>query len=136
MFAYCDIFSSIALSRPTKLVYDCNAEELVRENQQGPSHAVNDVGLEWMYGLPDGLAILTIKIINLRHSQMPPIDRIAEALKIETALRDWKVWPNQTINSIMRVQRMSTQEIWRHFVILYLYQVISMRTLIQTAYTH
>jgi hypothetical protein len=122
IFAYCDVFSSIALSRPTRLVYDCNVEELLRRNQEGPDRSNVNTGLEWMAGLPDALMMLMIQVINLQHSQMLPTDRIAQATQIETALRNWKVWPSQIPNSVMKVQRMSAQEIWRHFVILYLYQ--------------
>lgn len=67
--------------------------------------------------------MLIVRIINLRHSHCSPAERIALAAKIETDVRDWKVWPSPITNSMMRIQRMSAQEIWRHFVILCLYQV-------------
>ncbi|KDN50171.1 hypothetical protein RSAG8_01507, partial [Rhizoctonia solani AG-8 WAC10335] len=125
-FVWCDIFTAIAASRPTRLIYDCNAEILLRKNQMGPNPAdmTLDVGLEWMCGLPDAMLMLIIQIINLRHSSLSRTERLIHADRIEKALRDWKVWPSKTTNSIMRVQRMGAQEIWRYFSILYLYQAI------------
>lgn len=122
VFVWYDVFSSIAVSRPTRLVYDCYVEDLLRDNQKGPNRT--GAGLEWVVGLPDALLMLTIQIINLRHSRYSSTERTAQATKIEAALRDWKVWPSPITNPTMRVQRMSAQEIWRHFVILYLYQAI------------
>ncbi|CAE6425753.1 unnamed protein product [Rhizoctonia solani] len=128
MFAWSDIFSAIVTSRPTRLVYDCNVDALLHKNQQGPEPGVSDSGLEWMCGLPDAFLLLTIQIVNLKHTLLPPAERMARAAIIETALRCWKVWPTGITNSVMRVQRISAQEIWRHFVILYLYQAIHKAT--------
>lgn len=123
IFVWCDVFSSLALGHPTRLVYDCDPEELLRKNQEGPTYLANGAGLEWLAGLPDALLMLTIQIVNLRHTQCLPSERTVRALKIEAALQEWKVWPSPITNSMMRIQRMSAQEIWRHFVVLYLYQV-------------
>ncbi|CAE6395962.1 unnamed protein product [Rhizoctonia solani] len=125
-FVWCDIFTAIAASRPTRLTYDCNVETLLRKNQEAPNSVdVNmDVGLEWMCGLPDAMLMLIIQIVNLRHSPLSQTERLIHAARIEKALRDWKVWLSRTTNSIMRVQRMGAQEIWRYFAILYLYQAI------------
>ncbi|CAE7225623.1 unnamed protein product [Rhizoctonia solani] len=125
-FVWCDIFTAIAASRPTRLVYDCNAEILLHKNQMGPNPAdmTLDIGLEWMCGLPDAMLMLIIQVINLSHSPLSRPERLVHAAGIEKALRDWKVWPSKTTNSIMRIQRMGAQEIWRYFAILYLYQAI------------
>ncbi|CAE6425082.1 unnamed protein product [Rhizoctonia solani] len=125
-FAWCDIFTAIALSFPTRLVYDCDAKTLLSKNQDGPNPTDMDmeVGLEWMCGLPDALLMLIIQIINLRHSSFSQTERLVHAARIERALRDWKVWPSRTTNSVMKVRRMAAQEIWRYFTILYLYQAI------------
>ncbi|KAH7345277.1 hypothetical protein B0J17DRAFT_639176 [Rhizoctonia solani] len=128
IFAWSDIFSAIVTSRPTRLAYDCNVDMLLRKNQQGPDPGVPDSGLEWMCGLPDAFLLLTIQTINLKHALLSPAERIARAAIIETALRDWKIWPTGITNSMMRVQRISAQEIWRHFVLLYLYQAIHKAT--------
>ncbi|CAE6446343.1 hypothetical protein ACGC1H_001678 [Rhizoctonia solani] len=125
-FVWCDIFTAIAASQPTRLIYDCNAEILCRKNQMGPNPVdmTLDVGLEWMCGLPDAILMLIIQIINLHHSSLSRTERLIHAAGIEKSLRDWKVWPSKTPNSVMRVQRMGAQEIWRYFAILYLYQAI------------
>ncbi|CAE6506959.1 unnamed protein product [Rhizoctonia solani] len=125
-FVWCDVFTAIAASRPTRLVYDCNAEMLLRRNQTGPNpiDMTLDVGLEWMCGLPDAIMMLIIQIINLRHSSLSRTERFNHAAGIEKSLREWKVWPSKIMNSIIRVQRMGAQEIWRYFAILYLYQAI------------
>ncbi|CAE6523947.1 unnamed protein product [Rhizoctonia solani] len=124
MFAWCDVFSAIATSRPTRLVYDFNAGALLQRNQEGPNIPLLDSGLEWMCGLPDALLLLIIQIINLKHAPISQSERTIRAATIEAALRGWKVWPTNIPNSMMRVQRVGAQEIWRHFTILYLYQAI------------
>ncbi|KAJ1311729.1 hypothetical protein OPQ81_010199 [Rhizoctonia solani] len=124
LFAWSDVFSAMATSRPTRLVYDCNVDILLRRNQEGPDSPFLDRGLEWLSGLPDAFLLLTIQILNLKHAPISPTDRITQAAKIEAALRGWKVWPSDIANSVMRVQRVSAQEIWRHSTILYLYQAI------------
>ncbi|KAL5641536.1 hypothetical protein ACGC1H_001876 [Rhizoctonia solani] len=128
LFAWCDVFSAMATSRPARLVYDCNVDVLLQRNQAGPDNPFLDNGLEWMSGLPDAFLLLTIQILNLKHASMSPIERIARAATIEEALRGWKVWPSGIANSVMKVQRMSAQEIWRHFTILYLYQAVHKAT--------
>ncbi|CAE6428856.1 unnamed protein product [Rhizoctonia solani] len=128
LFAWCDVFSAMATSRPTWLAYDCNADALLSRNQKGQELPYLDSGLEWMCGLPDAFLLLTIQILNLTHASISPTERIARAATIEAALRSWKVWPSGIPNSVMRIQRVSAQEIWRHSTILYLYQVIHKAT--------
>ncbi|CAE6430998.1 unnamed protein product [Rhizoctonia solani] len=128
LFAWCDVFSAMATSRPTRLVYDCNVDALLQRNQAGPDNPFLDNGLEWISGLPDAFLLLTIQILNLKHASMSPIERITRAATIEEALRGWKVWPSGIANSVMRVQRMSAQEIWRHSTILYIYQAVHKAT--------
>ncbi|KAG8734016.1 hypothetical protein FRC11_013502, partial [Ceratobasidium sp. 423] len=122
MFAWCDVFSAIATSRPTRLAYDCNVDALLKRNQEGPDVSPSDSGLEWMSGLPDAFLLLIIQILNLKHGSVSQTERVSQAATIEAALRGWKVWPTNVPNSTMRIQRVSAQEIWRHFTILYLYQ--------------
>ncbi|CUA77568.1 C6 transcription factor, putative [Rhizoctonia solani] len=128
LFAWCDVFSAIATSRPTRLVYDCNVDALLQRNQAGPDAPLLDSGLEWMAGFPDAFLLLTMQILNLKHTSMSPAERISQATAIEAALRGWKVWPSDITNSTMRIQRVSAQEVWRHFTILYLYQAVHQAT--------
>ncbi|KDN42912.1 hypothetical protein RSAG8_06438, partial [Rhizoctonia solani AG-8 WAC10335] len=128
IFAWCDVFSAMATSRPARLVYDCNVDALLQRNQAGPDTPLLGSGLEWMAGLPDAFLLLSIQILNLKHTPMSPTERITRAATIEAALRGWKVWPSGIANSVMRVQRVGAQEIWRHFTILYLYQAVHKAT--------
>ncbi|KAF8680015.1 hypothetical protein RHS04_04691 [Rhizoctonia solani] len=124
IFAWCDVCTAMTTSRPTHLLYDCNADALLSRNQNGPDPSSFDNGLEWLTGLPDAFSLLTIQILNLKHKQISSTELIARAATIEAALRAWKIWPTSTTNSMMKIQRISAQEIWRHSIILYLYQVI------------
>ncbi|KAH7345275.1 fungal-specific transcription factor domain-containing protein [Rhizoctonia solani] len=128
MLAWCDVFSAMATSRPTRLVYDCNVGPLLQRNQEGPDTPLLDRGIEWMSGLPDAFLLLTIQILNLKHGSFSPTERTSRAAGIEAALRGWKVWPSGITNSVMIIQRASAQEIWRHFTILYLYQAVHKAT--------
>ncbi|ELU41561.1 hypothetical protein AG1IA_04411 [Rhizoctonia solani AG-1 IA] len=131
IFAWCDVCTAMTTSRPTHLLYDCNADALLSRNQNGPDPPSFDNGLEWLTGLPDAFSLLTIQILNLKHKQISSTELIARAATIEAALRAWKIWPTSTTNSMMKIQRISAQEIWRHSIILYLYQV----SLIQIVFT-
>ncbi|KAF8761173.1 hypothetical protein RHS01_01074 [Rhizoctonia solani] len=124
IFAWCDVCTAMTTSRPTHLLYDCNADALLSRNQNGPDPPSFDNGLEWLTGLPDAFSLLTIQILNLKQKQISSTELIARAATIEAALRAWKIWPTSTTNSMMKIQRISAQEIWRHSIILYLYQVI------------
>ncbi|GAB1519385.1 hypothetical protein RhiTH_002451 [Rhizoctonia solani] len=123
IFAWCDVCTAMATSRPTHLLYDCNADALLSRNQNGPDPPSFDNGLEWMTGLPDAFLLLTIQILDLKHKPISSTELITRAVTIEAALRAWKIWPTSTTNSMMKIQRISAQEIWRHSIVLYLYQV-------------
>ncbi|KAG9121194.1 hypothetical protein FRC07_002955 [Ceratobasidium sp. 392] len=125
-FAWCDILAAIALSRPTMLNYVCDVDPLLRANLEGrdKDDAGVDAGLEWIVGCPDFFTMLMVQIINLHQNRTPQPERIAQAAHIEEVARAWIIRPTQTSNPLLRVERMAAQEIWRHAVILYLYNTI------------
>lgn len=123
ILAWCDILSAVALSQPTRLSYHFNLEKLLRDNLEGRETDNGDAGLEWMIGCPDAFTMLMVEIITLAHSLVSQTDRFARARAIEGAVRAWKVRPSDVKNSVLRMRRISAQEIWRHCVILYLHKV-------------
>jgi hypothetical protein len=122
-FVWSDVLGAMALSRPTILTYTCNVDQLLLDNLEGRNTADTDTGLEWIAGCPDVFTMLMVQIINLCQSRASVSERIVRAERIEEVARAWKIWPKWTRGSAMRVQRMAAQEIWRHTVILYLYNV-------------
>ncbi|KAG9097647.1 hypothetical protein FS749_005804 [Ceratobasidium sp. UAMH 11750] len=123
-FAWCDILGAVALSRPTMLTYVCDVEPLLQANREGRDRDDTDAGLEWIVGCPDVFTMLMVQIINLRQSRLAQPERMAQAARIEEVARAWIIRPTQTSNPLLRVERMAAQEIWRHAIILYLYNTI------------
>lgn len=113
----------MALSHPTRLSYHFNLDRLLRDNLEGRDTSNGNGGLEWMVGCPDAFTMLMVEIVNLTHSRIPHVDKIAGAEKIEATARAWQIRPGDVDNSVMRMRRMSAQEIWRHTIILYLHKV-------------
>ncbi|KAF8609208.1 hypothetical protein BDV93DRAFT_550748 [Ceratobasidium sp. AG-I] len=124
ILAWCDILSAVALSRPTKLSYHFNFDRLLRDNLEGRDTSDGNGGLEWMVGCPDIFTMLMVEVVNLTHSPIPHVDKIGRASKIEATIWAWQVRPGDVDNSVLRMRRMSAQEIWRHTVILYLHKAI------------
>ncbi|QRW03663.1 Fungal specific transcription factor domain [Ceratobasidium sp. AG-Ba] len=105
VFAWCDILSAMALSRPTLFTYETDIEPLL----------VVD---------PDARPQLPTTMTALRDMNVSPEEKRARAEAIENSIRAWQARPSQTSNSFLKVVRMSAQEIWRHSMILFLYHAI------------
>lgn len=118
IFSWCDILSSMAMSRPTLFNYRTNIDSSQR------NHYPPDVGLEWLSGCPDTLAITLARISNLRHSNLSQFNKLVEATRIEQTVLSWSGLPQGTNRSLQVVSRMAVQEIWRHTALLYLHQAI------------
>jgi hypothetical protein len=125
VFAWCDILSAMALSRPTLFRYETNIEHLLTVDPEGPPPIAedDDVGLEWMVGCPNVMIVLMARISALRDLNVSPEEKRVLAEAIEGSIRAWQARPSQTNNSFLKVVRMSAQEIWRHAMILFLYHV-------------
>ncbi|QRV90833.1 Fungal specific transcription factor domain [Ceratobasidium sp. AG-Ba] len=123
-FAWCDILAAVALSRSPLVTYICDVEPLLRDNIQGRESDTDDVGIGWVVGCPDAFTMLLVQIINLRQSNIPQFEKLVRAVRIEEIARAWIIRPTRTLNCLLRIERMATQEIWRHTIILYLYNVI------------
>ncbi|KAG8745115.1 hypothetical protein FRC10_008726 [Ceratobasidium sp. 414] len=126
VFAWCDILSAMALSRPTLFIYETDIEHLLTVDPEGPPPIADDddVGLEWMVGCPNVMIVLMARISALRDVNVPIEEKRARAESIESSIRAWQARPSQTSNSFLKVVRMSAQEIWRHAMILFLYHAI------------
>lgn len=126
VFAWCDILSAMALSRPTLITYETNIEPLlVVDGEEANTIPIDDdVGLEWMVGCPNVMIVLMARISALRDLAVPREEKQAQADDIERAIRAWRARPSPTSNSFLKVVRMSAQEIWRHAMILFLYHAI------------
>jgi hypothetical protein len=134
IFAWCDILSAMALSRPTLFAYETNIDHMLIVDPDNPIIIPldDDVGLEWMVGCPNVMIVLMARISALRDLAISQQEKIARAEAIEKSIRAWQARPSPTTNSFLKVVRMSAQEIWRHAMILFLYHVsmISTRTLL------
>ncbi|KAG8704798.1 hypothetical protein FRC09_003323 [Ceratobasidium sp. 395] len=126
VFAWCDILSSMALSRPTLFTYETEIEHLLIVDPEAPPPIADDddVGLEWMVGCPNVMIVLMARISALRDMNVSAEEKRARAEAIENSIRAWQARPSQTSNSFLKVVRMSAQEIWRHAMILFLYHAI------------
>ncbi|QRV74755.1 Fungal specific transcription factor domain [Ceratobasidium sp. AG-Ba] len=126
VFAWCDILSAMALSRPTLFTYETDIEPLLVVDPDAPPPIADDddVGLEWMVGCPNVMIVLMARISALRDMNVSPEEKRARAEAIENSIRAWQARPSQTSNSFLKVVRMSAQEIWRHSMILFLYHAI------------
>ncbi|EUC57282.1 fungal Zn(2)-cys(6) binuclear cluster domain protein [Rhizoctonia solani AG-3 Rhs1AP] len=119
-FAWCDILSSMALSRPTLLNYESNIHN-------PPPHgdsADPDKGVEWIFGCPDVLTILLARTSVLRHACVSTEEKVARGREIQQLMQDWQFQPLYSQRSALRVARLAAQEIWRHAAILYVHQSI------------
>ncbi|KAG9103125.1 hypothetical protein FRC06_000151 [Ceratobasidium sp. 370] len=126
VFAWCDILSAMALSRPTLFTYETDIEHLLTVDPEGPPPIADDddVGLEWMVGCPNVMIVLMARISALRDMNVSAEEKRVRAESIESSIRAWQARPSQTNNSFLKVVRMSAQEIWRHAMILFLYHAI------------
>ncbi|CAE6420057.1 unnamed protein product [Rhizoctonia solani] len=119
-FAWCDILSSMALSRPTLLNYESDIHNpLPHSDSSDP-----DKGVEWIFGCPDVLTILLARTSALRHTRVSAEEKVARGCEIQQFMQDWKFQPLPSQRSALRVARLAAQEIWRHAAILYVHQSI------------
>ncbi|CAE6472283.1 unnamed protein product [Rhizoctonia solani] len=119
-FAWCDILSSMALSRPTLLGYDSDIHNLPKDGD----FTDPDKGIEWIFGCPDVLAVLMARTSALRHSRASCEEKVARGSEIQQLIQDWGFRPVLAQRSALRVARLAAQEIWRHAAILYIHQSI------------
>ncbi|KAH7338421.1 fungal-specific transcription factor domain-containing protein [Rhizoctonia solani] len=142
-FAWCDILSSMALSRPTLLSYESD----IHNPPQHSDFADPDKGVEWIFGCPDVLTILLARTSALRHTRISSDEKMVRGREIQQLMQDWRFQPVLAQSSALRVARLAAQEIWRHAAILYVHQSIfksnpshpvvknSVKNIIQTAST-
>ncbi|CAE6447140.1 unnamed protein product [Rhizoctonia solani] len=119
MWAWCDIMDSMATSTPTRLKYESDLERAV---QSGTAYQYK--GVEWMYGVPNVLAVLLARTSALRHAQLPEQEKVLKGIELELMIRNWHLRPLETKDSRLRVARVGAQEMWRHTAILYVHQAI------------
>ncbi|CAE6524093.1 unnamed protein product [Rhizoctonia solani] len=126
IFAWCDILSAMALSRPTLFIYETEIDHMLIVDPDNPIIIPldDDVGLEWMVGCPNVMIVLMARISALRDKPISQQEKITLAEAIEKSIRAWQARPSPTTNSFLKVVRMSAQEIWRHAMILFLYHAI------------
>ncbi|KAJ1305079.1 hypothetical protein OPQ81_000119 [Rhizoctonia solani] len=123
MWAWCDILDSMATSSPTRLKYQSDLERAAQPGTE-ESTACHDKGIEWLYGIPNVLAVLLARTSALRHSKLLPQEKASKGAELEQLARKWQIRPLETKNSRLRVARVGAQEIWRHTAILYVHHAI------------
>ncbi|QRV89375.1 Fungal specific transcription factor domain [Ceratobasidium sp. AG-Ba] len=93
----------------------------VQKNNFAVEH---NVGIEWIFGCPDILAVTLARISNLRHSALQDSEKLIEGAKIEQTVIAWSAVSRVTNRSTQIVTRLAVQEIWRHTALLYIHQAI------------
>ncbi|EUC54900.1 fungal Zn(2)-cys(6) binuclear cluster domain protein [Rhizoctonia solani AG-3 Rhs1AP] len=123
LVAWYDIFSSMALARPTLLDYDPDVRDVStlprRDKILDP-----DRGIEWIIGYPDSLMVFVARTSNLRHARLSSEVRATRGAEIEQMVRRVQFSPVKAKSSTLRVARLAMQEACRHAVILYLHHAI------------
>ncbi|CAE6513511.1 unnamed protein product [Rhizoctonia solani] len=118
-FAWCDIFDSLATSRPTHFTYESNLECPGQVDI-----ATEDMGVEAIFGCPNVIAVLLARTTALRHARTSTEDRTLQGMELERLIQDWQFGLARARRSCMRVARAAVQEIWRHAAILYVHHAI------------
>ncbi|KAL5631926.1 hypothetical protein ACGC1H_000076 [Rhizoctonia solani] len=123
LVAWYDIFSSMAVARPTLLDYDPGVRDVSRLPRRDEILDL-DRGIEWIIGYPDSLMVFVARISNLRHAQLSSEERATCGAEIEQMVRRVQFSPVKARSSTLRVARLAMQEACRHAVILYLHHAI------------
>ncbi|ELU41121.1 hypothetical protein AG1IA_04844 [Rhizoctonia solani AG-1 IA] len=122
MWVWCDILDSMATSKPTRLKYESDLENVPSYGSEEDS-TCQDRGLEWLYGIPNAFAVLLARTSAIRDAKLPEQEKMSKGSEIEQLVRNWQINPLGTKTSRLRVARVGAQEIWRHTVILYVHHV-------------
>ncbi|CAE6534512.1 unnamed protein product, partial [Rhizoctonia solani] len=123
LVAWYDIFSSMALARPTLLDYDPDVRDVSRLPRRDKIFDP-DRGIEWIIGYPDSLMVFVARTSNLRHARLSSEVRATRGAEIEQMVRRVQFSPVKAKSSTLRVARLAMQEACRHAVILYLHHAI------------
>ncbi|KPV77276.1 uncharacterized protein RHOBADRAFT_51156 [Rhodotorula graminis WP1] len=132
IFGWHDVVRCITSGKRRVLfTYTCLPGEPSAAN---PSVLVDDVNsvvceLPVLLGLPVGLMVCAAAIANLsaERDALPEEVVKAKAAAIETAIRGWRppaLSAHDLADSAKFLERISTGEMWRHAVIIYLYQSV------------
>ncbi|CAE6432836.1 unnamed protein product [Rhizoctonia solani] len=123
MWAWCDILDSMATCTPTRLKYESDLERAAQPGTE-ESAASQDKGIEWIYGIPNVMAVLLARTSALRHANLPEQEKAFKGAEIEQMARNWKIRPLEAKDCRLRIARVGAQEIWRHTAILYVHQAV------------
>lgn len=118
-FAWCDIFDSLATSRPTHFTYESDIE-----CQGHVSVMSDDKGVEAIFGCPNVIAVLLARTTALSHAGILIEERAQQGMELEKLIRGWEFGLAKAKRSCLRVARVAVQEIWRHAAILYVHHAI------------
>ncbi|KAG8698706.1 hypothetical protein FRC08_005759 [Ceratobasidium sp. 394] len=115
-FPAVDILTSLGTGRPMLLQYDVthipDLCECILE--------VDNIGLQWMNGVPDHFLVMLARMHALRAESAPNVDpRIVQEL--ESGIDNFKPALDESPDSYLRVTRLMVQESWRQVMYIYLY---------------
>ncbi|KAH7338110.1 fungal-specific transcription factor domain-containing protein [Rhizoctonia solani] len=122
-WAWCDILDSMATSRPTWFKYESDLDRAVQPGTE-ESGASEDKGIEWIYGCPNIIAVILARTSSLRHAKLSVEEKRSQGIGLEQLIKSWQLRPLGAKESLLRVTRMGTQEVWRHAGILYVHHAI------------
>ncbi|KAG9083465.1 hypothetical protein FRC06_004520, partial [Ceratobasidium sp. 370] len=115
-FPSMDILTSLATGQPMLLRYDVtHIPDLCERILQ-----VDNVGLQWMNGVPDHFLVMLARMNMLREEFAPNVDPgIIEEL--EAGIGNFKPVLEESPDSYLKVARLMVQESWRQVMYIYLY---------------
>lgn len=115
-FALMDILTSTVLVRPMLFRYHVQYDRALCEGIL----EVKDMGLQWLFGLPNQIALILARMNMLRDDFAPNVDPLVVA-EIERELKEFKSSPGPTTDAFLMVTRLGVQECWRLVTLIYLY---------------
>ncbi|KAG8793988.1 hypothetical protein FRC12_000952 [Ceratobasidium sp. 428] len=115
-FPAIDILFSLGLCQPTVLRYDVS---YTPEFCAGVTD-IDNVGLQWMHGIPDQFIMLLARMHMLRVDYAPNVDpqTIGE---IEAEIKNFRPVLGVSTDPFLTVARLGVQESWRQALYVYLY---------------
>jgi hypothetical protein len=113
-----DIMASVCTCRPMLFQYDTTH---LPEFCTAMLH-VNDIGFQWMNGVPDQFVLMLARMNVLREESSPQVDPniISE---LESKVKNFRPILGTYSDSYLTVARLTVQESWRQAMYIYLYMV-------------
>ncbi|KAG8736272.1 hypothetical protein FRC10_009489 [Ceratobasidium sp. 414] len=118
LFPAMDIILSLNTGRPMIFEYDVTQTPDIYEHIP----QVDNVGVQWMHGVPDHFLVMLARVNMLREEFAPNVNpEIVQEL--EAGIDGFKPTLDESPDSYLKVARLAVQESWRQVMYIYLYMV-------------